>query len=211
MAIEFQCVCGRKLTVSDDAAGRKAKCPSCGAVSDVPGVSAPETEEAPQESKVNQVVDQLSSDLAESRERAPQLTQIAVALAVWAGVLLVISFFLSIHSVPAWMLVWLPMSLAGAVMALGIIKADPRTPKFVEFASPVIVGANWAILWLSTAKGMSPGALFILLITLVNVAGFSFLFWYFRRPGMHILFPEKTVVAEIEEEESPPTGETEEK
>ncbi len=39
MAIEFNCTsCGRRLSVGDDAQGRQAKCPQCGAVMAVPAV-----------------------------------------------------------------------------------------------------------------------------------------------------------------------------
>jgi len=39
MAIEFNCTsCGRRLSVGDDAQGRQAECPQCGAVMAVPAV-----------------------------------------------------------------------------------------------------------------------------------------------------------------------------
>ncbi len=36
MAIEFKCVCGKKLALKDEHAGRKAKCPACGEINRVP-------------------------------------------------------------------------------------------------------------------------------------------------------------------------------
>jgi hypothetical protein len=36
MAISFSCDCGKKLTVRDDMAGKRAKCPGCGSVLHVP-------------------------------------------------------------------------------------------------------------------------------------------------------------------------------
>lgn len=41
MPIAFNCTCGKTLRVPDESAGRRAKCPACGAVVQVP---APEQE-----------------------------------------------------------------------------------------------------------------------------------------------------------------------
>ncbi len=42
MSIEFLCAhCGQKLRVSDEAAGRRAKCPSCGQLNQIPQTGAP--------------------------------------------------------------------------------------------------------------------------------------------------------------------------
>jgi hypothetical protein len=42
MAIEFRCArCGKLLRIGDDAAGRQARCPECGAISSVPAVGTP--------------------------------------------------------------------------------------------------------------------------------------------------------------------------
>jgi hypothetical protein len=40
MAIQFACSCGRKLQAADEHAGRRVKCPACGAESTVPGDEA---------------------------------------------------------------------------------------------------------------------------------------------------------------------------
>ncbi|KPL04520.1 MAG: hypothetical protein AMK75_01070 [Planctomycetes bacterium SM23_65] len=205
MAIEFTCNCGKRLSVPDDVAGRRAKCPSCGAVLDVPGAAPPPpSAEGESTSKVDQVVDKLSADFAESRERAPQLTQIAVALAVVAGATLVLTFFVSLSMIVVWILVWLPVSAAGGLGALGIIKAHARTPKLVQLAAPVIVGINWAMLWRAAGSPMSPGALLTLLIAAVNLAAYGFLYWYFSRHDTLLLFPEETEDAQLIEDQSQP-------
>jgi len=208
MAIEFRCVCGKKLTVPDDAAGRKAKCPSCNAVVNVPGPTPPPTpdDEVEHVSKVDRMVDQLGEDIAQSKERAPQLTQIAVTLAVLAGATLLLTFFLSLDTIVVWILVWLPVSVAGGLIALGMVKADPRTPKLVSFVAPVAVGVNWVTLWSAAASPMGPGVLLALIVGLANVAGYGLLFWYFRRDDTLLLFPPETEDAEVVEDESQPTG-----
>lgn len=38
MPIAFNCTCGKALRVPDETAGRRAKCPSCGAVVQVPAL-----------------------------------------------------------------------------------------------------------------------------------------------------------------------------
>lgn len=40
MAIDFECACGKKLKSKDDYAGKKTKCPVCGAVLTVPQTAA---------------------------------------------------------------------------------------------------------------------------------------------------------------------------
>ncbi len=48
MAIEFHCTnCRRRLRVDDTAAGKRAKCPECGAIMDVPSVAATPIEAVP--------------------------------------------------------------------------------------------------------------------------------------------------------------------
>ncbi len=48
MPVEFICPgCSRKLRTPDESAGKKAKCPQCGTIVDVPGASAPAQESAP--------------------------------------------------------------------------------------------------------------------------------------------------------------------
>jgi hypothetical protein len=48
MSIEFSCSqCGKLLRVGDDAAGKQARCPSCGTVQGIPFQSAPGTESFP--------------------------------------------------------------------------------------------------------------------------------------------------------------------
>ena len=39
MSITFQCDCGKKLQVADHYAGKKGRCPSCGATLDIPDES----------------------------------------------------------------------------------------------------------------------------------------------------------------------------
>src|SRR5438477_8429795 len=40
MPITFDCACGKTLRVNDDLAGRKARCPACQAVVDIPAPAA---------------------------------------------------------------------------------------------------------------------------------------------------------------------------
>jgi hypothetical protein len=42
MAITFSCSCGKEITVKDQFAGKKGKCPACGAIMQVPAVKPPE-------------------------------------------------------------------------------------------------------------------------------------------------------------------------
>ncbi|MCI0704448.1 MAG: hypothetical protein L0241_25620 [Planctomycetia bacterium] len=37
MPITFNCTCGKTLRVPDEHAGRRAKCPACNAIVDIPG------------------------------------------------------------------------------------------------------------------------------------------------------------------------------
>lgn len=206
MAVEFQCACGKTLSVPDAAAGRKAKCPSCGTVVNVPGVAPPPpSEEEASTSKVDRMVDKLGEDLAQSRERAPQLTQIAVGVAVLAGATLLLTFFISLNEIVVWILVWLPVSVAGGLIALAMVKADPRTPKLVSFAAPIVIGVNWITLWTATVPPMDPGKLFVLIVTLANVMGYGFLYWYLSRHDTLLLFPPETEDAELVEDASPST------
>ena len=48
MPIEFQCTgCGKRLRVGDENAGKKAKCPECGALADIPQTPEPGPQDAP--------------------------------------------------------------------------------------------------------------------------------------------------------------------
>jgi hypothetical protein len=151
-------------------------------------------------SKVDQMVDRFGIDLAESQERAPQLTKVALGVSALALVTFFLTFFIFIEGLVIWVLVWLPISATGVVMAVAIIKADHRTPRFVQVAAPVIAGASWGILWLSAiphwGKETAP---LTTLIALANVAGYAFLYWYIGRPWMAVLFPEDVEIAEIKE------------
>ena len=218
MAIEFRCTCGKRLSVPEDAAGHKARCPTCGMVVIVPGTRAPEPEDEPAEpkpqpaSKVDAVMEQFMADLAESRERAPEFTWIATAFAVWAGISFVLTFLVctissqSQYNVAVWVLVWVPQCAVGGLVALGMIKSDRRTPTLVAIGSLVIVGANWPLLWSSAiaAAGSAAGVL-MMLISLANLAGYVFLYWYFRRSDTLALFVPKAESA-AEEPESKPAG-----
>lgn len=44
MPITFTCACGKTLRVPDTSAGKRAKCPACQAVVDIPAPPAPEPE-----------------------------------------------------------------------------------------------------------------------------------------------------------------------
>jgi hypothetical protein len=203
--MEFNCMCGRKLSVPDAAAGRKARCPACNAVLTVPGTQLPV--EASPTSEPDRLMDRLGADIAESRKRAPQLTQIALTLAAWslASLLLTLIVTIASRSIVLWILVWLPLSAAGGLMAYGTILADHRLPKLAAVASPIIIGANWTMLWdWATVVSFGPSALCMVLISLVNVVGYGFVYWYFRRPGMALLFPEKPRIAGVSEEEPQP-------
>lgn len=213
MAIEFECECGRKLSVPEDAAGRKAKCPNCGAVTDVPGTSGSEDEaEGEGLSKVDRVMDRLGEDFAESKERAPQLTKIAAGLAILSAATFVLTFFIHITTLVFWVLVWLPMTVVGGLTAVGMIRADYRTPRFVDIAAPLAAGAGWAILWSSAmprdGKSTAP---FTALIALLNAGVFVFLTWYFSRHDTRLLFPEpeQAVPAQVTEDEAQPAEEAE--
>lgn len=41
MAIKFSCACGREITVKDELAGKRGKCPACGKIIVVPAAEAP--------------------------------------------------------------------------------------------------------------------------------------------------------------------------
>jgi hypothetical protein len=47
MAIELSCPCGKRSRVPDAAAGKKARCPACKAVLDVPTLPPPEVDDVP--------------------------------------------------------------------------------------------------------------------------------------------------------------------
>ncbi len=51
MAIDFECACGKKLKSKDDYAGKKTKCPVCGAVLTVPLTTAMQAEAAAKAAK----------------------------------------------------------------------------------------------------------------------------------------------------------------
>lgn len=59
MPIEFSCMCGRKLRVKDEHAGRKFKCPGCGAATQAPAPKAAD--------------DLLSDDLLTAAESLPAI------------------------------------------------------------------------------------------------------------------------------------------
>ncbi|MFI5378760.1 MAG: PrsW family glutamic-type intramembrane protease [Tepidisphaerales bacterium] len=44
MSIRWRCSCGKKFTVADEHAGKKGRCPKCGAITTVPMVPSPEPE-----------------------------------------------------------------------------------------------------------------------------------------------------------------------
>jgi len=213
MAIEFPCVCGKQLSVPDDAAGRRAKCPRCGAVVNVPGTPPPPPPPPPTEPtkmfKVDEMMDRLGMHLAESQERAPQLTKLALGM----GVLAVATFLLTLivalcyGTFVIWVLVWMPVSVAGMAMVVGMIKADHRTPWLVKTAAPVLVGINWAILWISAVPHDGNVSPITALIALVNAGGYAFLYWYIGRPWMAVFFPEPARIAEIKEDNPSPAAE----
>ena len=213
MAIEFECECGKKLSVPDEVAGHKAKCPSCGAVLTAPGTPPPAEGEAPPENKVDQVVEGVREDIARSRERAPQLTTFAIALGGWWAAVLLLVLILSLATdyfhIVNWILVWLPQGLVGGAIAYGMIKADPRTPKCLSLAAPLIVGANYVMFWQSALATQYSGIMVLpLLIALVNIGGFAFLYFTFRKPETQALFAEAPGgVVEAEETAGEPPSE----
>jgi len=207
MTIEFPCSCGKQLSVPDDAAGRRAKCPRCGTVVNVPGTPPPPpppTTDIPKMSKVDEMMDRLGMHLAESQDRAPQLTKVALGI----GGLAIATFFLTLiigffNNVVVWVLVWMPVCVAGMAMVVGMIKADHRTPRLVRTAAPVLVGISWAILWTSAVPGeggISFSTALIALIALCNAGGYAFLYWYIGRPWMAVFFPEPARIAEIKDD-----------
>jgi hypothetical protein len=191
MSIKLTCKCGKVLSVPDDAAGRRARCPACNAVVPVPG-AAPEPPPGPEAAgpsgRVDQVVDAFVSDLERSRERSPQVTQIAMALLIWSGASLVLTFIASLGSYGSplayWFLVYLPISLAGALVGLGTIKNWPWTPKAMEIASLAVAGASYALFWQAAMWVGGWASAFFLLVNIVNLGGFAFLNWYYRGRGV---------------------------
>ncbi len=198
MPIKVTCICGKGLTVPDEAAGRRARCPACNAVVNVPGSPPepppPEPEPLAGGGKMDEVFDGFAADLAKSRERAPQLTQIAMALLIWSGASFVLSLLGSLFadltqggSLVLWFLIWLPQSIASALLALAIIKAWPRTPEAIDLAAPLIAGASYVTFWTRAINVGGASALFFV-VAGVSLGGWAFLYWYFRWHGAAALF-----------------------
>jgi hypothetical protein len=166
-------------------------------------------------SRVDEMVDRLGAHLAESQERAPELTKLALGI----GGLAIATFFLTLiialfgyQPIVVWVLVWMPVCVAGMVMVAGMIKADHRTPPLVRTAAPVMVGISWAILWMSAAPGEAGISPVTALIAVCNAGGYAFLYWYIGRPWMAVFFPEPVRIAEVKDDNnSPPTEGSEKK
>ena len=71
MPIHFTCNCGKKLTVADDRAGKRAKCPKCGAVSAVPQADTGGVEPVEYEIEVVDDVPSPASSAAKAPAKAP--------------------------------------------------------------------------------------------------------------------------------------------
>ncbi len=195
MPIQLTCVCGKKLTVPDDAAGRRARCPECNAVVPVPGVAPepppPPPEERTATGRVDQAMDTFIEDLAKSRERAPELTQIATGLLIWSGVALILSLLASMFAdegrIILWLLIDVPMCAVGAAVGLATIKGWPRTPEMVNLLMPGMLGASYVLFWQATMIVI--GWSFLHFVTaVVWLGGSGFLYWYFRWHGAAKLF-----------------------
>ena len=195
MSIKLTCQCGQPLSVPDEAAGRRARCPACNAVVPVPGTAPapppePEAGATGPTGPVDQAVDTFMSDLERSRERSPQVTQMAMALLIWSGASFLLTFVASwgYYGLPAplayWFLVYVPISLAGALVGLGTIKNWPWTPKAMEIASVLVMGASYALFWEAMIWVSDWRSAFFLLVNVVNLGGFAFLNWYYRGHGI---------------------------
>ncbi len=207
MPIQLTCKCGKKLSVPDDAVGRRARCPACNAVMPVPGTASEPPAPAPEPlratDRVDDVINAFTEDLAKSRERAPEMTNIAKAMLVWAGVLFLLTFlgavFAADGSLVLWIAVFVPEAAAAALLALGIIKAWRGTPAAVAFAAPVLIGANYVTFWMWANNVRGWGALYFI-VSVVSLGGYAFLYWYFRQPGVASVF-ESVTVAEADASE----------
>lgn len=65
MAITFGCACGRSITVKDEFAGKKGKCPSCGQIVEVPAPEEPKAP-APEVAAVDEEIEAASKPAAPS-------------------------------------------------------------------------------------------------------------------------------------------------
>jgi hypothetical protein len=117
MAIQFTCSCGRKFQAADEHAGRRVKCPACGAGATVPADGTPvlPAEEVPSRAGPNQAEEppRIGDERDEDRSRRPRrvddeaddqprLTQQTSGKAVAALVLGYLSFcFNVLAAVPA--------------------------------------------------------------------------------------------------------------
>lgn len=186
MAIEFQCVCGKTLSVKDTAAGRKAKCPSCGVLMTVPGEAAPEPPPEPEG-----LMDQFSVDFAATKARAPQLITAAIALAVAAGVVFILSLAgaIGLGGWVLWPLVWVPQAGLSALMAVLLTRAHPAAARWMSSAASAAIAANYVLFWLAIqALSVTAWGLFWMFAAMVNLGVYGVLFWYFARPETLALF-----------------------
>lgn len=203
MPITMTCACGKTLSVPDDAAGRRARCPACNAVMQVPGTppEPPAEPAGPRRTtdRVDEVIDAFSEDLARSRERAPEMTQIAKGLLVWAGAAALLTFLAALFaddgSLVQWLVVHLPMAIVAALLGVAMIKAWHRTPTTMTFAAPLMIGANYVMFW-GWANRVSGWGTVYFVISLVYLGGFLFLYWYFRQPGVVSVFTVPAVEAD---------------
>jgi len=174
VAIEFRCTCGKMLSVPDDAAGRRAKCPSCGALANVPGAAPPEPPEE-------------SEGLTGSFIDAPR------PLVILAGVLAGSAFLVLILTLIAaaknewitWFFVWLPQAVLGGLGAFWIIQDNPLGKKVLSLAAPGVIGVNYAMFWLSIAAVAFGGTrgLLVMFSALIQMGVYGFLYWHYRHGG----------------------------
>jgi len=186
MTIEFQCVCGKTLSVPDDASGRKAKCPSCGVLVTVPGETQPEPAPEPEG-----MMDQLSIEYATTRERAPQLVTFAIVLASTAGLVFLLSLIgaIGLTGWVLWPLVWVPLVALNVVMAILLIRARPVSARWLSSASAASLGGNYVLFWLSIRSlSVSLWGLFWMFAAMLNLGVCAVLFWTVRRGQTLALF-----------------------
>lgn len=204
MPIQFKCKCGRGLEIDDRYAGKQAKCPSCGVIVDVPGTPKP----PPKADYTDSPTVQIKAWVADSLEANPELTRVAIAMAIWQGALLVLMLF---SSTIGWnlFLMWL-FVLCPAAAFIGfslnmLLNLDPKAPVWLRYGALGAGGAYWAYVFMSlsylTQSPLRAGLMFM--VSFVSVLGCAAVVWYFGAPRAQA---EAVEVAELPEEDEPKKG-----
>jgi len=189
MTIEFRCACGKMLSVPDDAAGRKAKCPNCGALRDVPGEPPPVAPSVEPESIGGLRVD-----------APPQLVALAAVMAGTAFGVLALTLIAAVAMSQwiAWLFVWVPQAVLGGFAAFWLTQANPLAKKTLSMGAPVLIGVNYVTFWWAVQMLTQHGAegLLCMLPAMIQLSVYAFLYWYFRRDEVETLFGAADVVAD---------------